>query len=299
LTSIFVAFQRPKIGLALSGGAARGIAHIGVLGEFVANNIPIDFVAGTSAGSIVGGAYAAGLTMQELESISRSLRWRDIGRVTLSKLGIQSNLRLEEMLRARFPVTKFEDMKIPFAAVATDLHSGNPVVMSGTGDLPFAIRASCTLPGLYVPVVDEQGRHLVDGGLVANIPAAEVRALGAEIVVAVDVNFEGARFLGPPTSAIGVMFQSMMVIQRTVAAHELNQADVVVRPRLGHIRWDEVSRAKELIDAGAEAARLVIPQILQLLEPPEAPARKWYQLRRKTAVPLKTDRKPAKRLLHD
>ena len=294
-----MAFQRPKIGLALSGGAARGIAHIGVLGEFVANNIPIDFVAGTSAGSIVGGAYAAGLTMQELESISRSLRWRDIGRVTLSKLGIQSNLRLEEMLRARFPVTKFEDMKIPFAAVATDLHSGNPVVMSGTGDLPFAIRASCTLPGLYVPVVDEQGRHLVDGGLVANIPAAEVRALGAEIVVAVDVNFEGARFLGPPTSAIGVMFQSMMVIQRTVAAHELNQADVVVRPRLGHIRWDEVSRAKELIEAGAEAARLVIPQILQLLEPPEAPARKWYQLRRKTAVPLKTDRKPAKRLLHD
>ncbi len=294
-----MAFQRPKIGLALSGGAARGIAHIGVLREFAANNIPIDFVAGTSAGSIVGGAYAAGLSMQELESISRNLRWRDIGRVTLSKLGIQSNLRLEEMLRARFPVTKFEDMKIPFAAVATDLHSGNPVVMSGTGDLPFAIRASCTLPGLYVPVVDEQGRHLVDGGLVANIPAAEVRALGAEIVVAVDVNFEGARFLGPPTSAIGVMFQSMMVIQRTVAAHELNQADVVIMPRLGHIRWDEVSRAKELIDAGAEAARLVIPQILQLLEPPEAPARKWYQLRRKTAVPLKTDRKPAKRLLHD
>ncbi len=285
-----MAFQRPKIGLALSGGAARGIAHIGVLGEFVANNIPIDFVAGTSAGSIVGGAYAAGLTMQELESISRSLRWRDIGRVTLSKLGIQSNLRLEEMLRARFPVTKFEDMKIPFAAVATDLHSGNPVVMSGTGDLPFAIRASCTLPGLYVPVVDEQGRHLVDGGLVANIPAAEVRALGAEIVVAVDVNFEGARFLGPPTSAIGVMFQSMMVIQRTVAAHELNQADVVVRPRLGHIRWDEVSRAKELIEAGAEAARLVIPQILQLLEPPEAPARKWYQLRRSPAVTPKISR---------
>ena len=285
-----MAFQRPKIGLALSGGAARGIAHIGVLREFAANNIPIDFVAGTSAGSIVGGAYAAGLSMQELESISRNLRWRDIGRVTLSKLGIQSNLRLEEMLRARFPVTKFEDMKIPFAAVATDLHSGNPVVMSGTGDLPFAIRASCTLPGLYVPVVDEQGRHLVDGGLVANIPAAEVRALGAEIVVAVDVNFEGARFLGPPTSAIGVMFQSMMVIQRTVAAHELNQADVVIMPRLGHIRWDEVSRAKELIDAGAEAARLVIPQILQLLEPPEATARKWYQLRRSPAVAPKISR---------
>jgi NTE family protein len=294
-----VTFQTPKIGLALSGGAARGIAHIGVLREFVNHNIPIDFVAGTSAGSIVGGAYAAGLPMEDLESMGRSLKWRDIGRVTLSKLGIQSNLRLEEMLRARFPVTKFEDMKIPFAAIATDLHLGTSVVMSGTGDLPFAIRASCTLPGLYVPVVDEKGRHLVDGGLVANIPAAEVRALGAEIVIAVDVNFEGARFLGPPTSAIGVIFQSMMVIQRTVAAHELSQADVVVRPLLGHIRWDEVSRAKELIEAGAEAAKLVIPQIRQLLEPPEVPARKWYQLRRNTATPLKSDRKPAKRLQHD
>jgi NTE family protein len=275
--------QRPTVGLALSGGAARGIAHVGVLRELLANEIPIDYIAGTSAGSIVGGAFAAGMAIDELEEIARNLRWRDVGRVTISRLGIQSNARLEEMLRRRLPVTRFEELKIPFAAVATDLHSGEPVVLAGEGDVPFAIRASCALPGWYVPVTDEKGRQLVDGGLVANIPAAEVRALGADMVIAVDVNFEGAKFLGPPASPIGVLIQSMMVIQRTAAAHELNDADVAIIPRIGHIRWDEVSRAGELIEAGAQAAHATIERIRRILAPTPEPRRKWYQLRRRTA----------------
>jgi NTE family protein len=286
--------ERPRIGLALSGGAARGIAHVGVLRELLANNIPIDFVAGTSGGSIVGGAFAAGLPIEEIEEIGRSLRWRDIGRVTLSKLGVQSNARLEQLLRERLPVTKFEDLKTPFAAVATDLHTGTPVVLSGKGDIPFAIRASCCVPGWYVPVTDNNGRQLVDGGLVANIPTRQVRSLGADIVIAVDVNFEGAKFLGPPTSAIGVLFQSMMVIQRTAAAHELNDADVVILPRVGHIRWDEVSRGAELMEAGAVATRAAIQQIRQLLvpvsEPPQEPRRRWYHFgRRSPAVTVPSE----------
>jgi NTE family protein len=283
--------ERPRIGLALSGGAARGIAHVGTLRELVANGIPIDYVVGTSAGSIVGGAFAAGLPIDEIEDLALNLRWRDIGRMTLSRLGIQSNARLEDMLRARLPVTRFEDLKLPFAAVATDLHSGDPVILSGHGDLPFAIRASCALPGWYVPVTDEKGRQLVDGGLVANIPTAEVRSLGADIVIAVDVNFEGAKFIGPPTSAIGVMFQAMMVIQRTAAAHELTNADVVIRPRIGHIRWDEVSRAAELIEAGAVAARFTIERIKRLIERQPEPPRKWYQRKRRTSdIPI-TDKR--------
>jgi NTE family protein len=278
--------ERLRIGLALSGGAARGIAHVGVLRELLTNKIPIDFVAGTSGGAIVGGAFAAGLPIEAIEEIGRSLRWRDIGRVTLSKLGIQSNARLEQLLRERLPVTRFEDLKIPFAAVATDLHTGAPVILSGQGDIPFAIRASCCVPGWYVPVTDNNGRQLVDGGLVANVPTKQARALGADIVIAVDVNFEGAKFLGPPTSAIGVLFQSMMVIQRTAAAHELNDADVVILPRVGHIRWDEVARGAELMEAGAIAARAAIQQIQQLLvpvpEPPQEPRRKWYHFGRRS-----------------
>ncbi|HEX8746201.1 MAG TPA: patatin-like phospholipase family protein [Pyrinomonadaceae bacterium] len=282
--------ERPSVGLALSGGAARGIAHVGVLKVLAEHNIPIDFVAGTSAGSVAAGALAAGMSLEEIEKLSRSLRWRDMGRMTLSRLGVQSNARLEEYLRKLLPLTRFEQMLIPFAAVATDLHSGEAVVMSGEGDVPFAIRASCAIPGWYVPVTDERGRQLVDGGLVANVPAAAARSLGADIVIAVDVNAEGAKFLGPPQSAIGVIFQSMMLVQRTVSVLQLQDADIVIRPRIGHIRWDEMKRADELIAAGEEAARRTIARIHRLLEPQAEPP-KWYQLRRRQAEKREDRRK--------
>ena len=273
--------ERPRVGLALSGGAARGIAHVGVLKVLAEHNIPVDFVAGTSAGSLVGVAFAAGMPLEEIEKIGLSLRWKHVGRMTISRLGVQSNARMEEFLRQFLPVTRFEDLRIPFAAVATDLHSGEPVVMSGEGDLPFAIRASCTIPGWYVPVTDKRGRQLVDGGLVANVPAAAARALGADIVIAVDVNAEGAKFLGPPQSAIGVIFQSMMVVQRTVSSLQLQDADIVIRPRVGHIRWDEMKRGEELIQLGEKAARSTLTRIKRLLEPTAEPPAKWYQLRRR------------------
>jgi NTE family protein len=270
--------DRPLIGLALSGGAARGLAHIGVLRVFEQNGIPIDMIAGTSAGSIVGGAYAAGLSADQIAGIGVKLRWRNIGKMTLSRLGLQSNLRLEELLRARLPVSRFEQLRIPFAAVATDLHTGEAVVMSGTGDLPFAIRASCAVPGWYVPVVDEKGRQLVDGGLVANLPTSQARALGADLVIAVDVNAEGAKFMGPPHSAFGIVVQAMMVVQRTVARHQLVDADVVIRPKVGHLRWDEVGRAAEFIRLGEEAAELAIPEIKRLLIPPNGPSPEFRSL---------------------
>jgi len=261
-----MAFERPTIGLALSGGAARGMAHVGVLRALVENDIPIDYIGGTSAGSIVGGAYAAGMPVDEIIEVGRTLRWRDIGRMTMSRLGVQSNERLEQYLRARLPLTRFEDLSIPFAAVATDLKSGAVVVLRDEGDLPFAIRASCAIPGWYVPVVDEQGRQLVDGGLVAVIPVSITRSLGADLVIAVDVNAAGATFLGPTSSVIGVLLQSMLVVQKTASHYQLAAADLVISPQVGNIRWDEMGRADELIEAGYEAALERIPQILDLIE---------------------------------
>jgi NTE family protein len=272
---------RPRIGLALSGGAARGKAHVGVIRVLLEHDIPIDFVAGTSAGALVGGALAAGMPLSEIEVVTCALRWRDMGRVTLSRLGVQSNARLEEFIRARFPTNRFEELPIPFAAVATDLHSGLGVVMHGEGDVAFAIRASCCIPGWYVPVTDPKGRQLVDGGLVANIPTAAVRSLGADIVIAVDVNAEGAKFLGPPQSAIGIILQSMMVVQRTASQHQLQDADIVIRPRVGHIRWDEITRGPELIEAGAAAARTTLERIKHLTQVMSEPSGRWYQFRRR------------------
>lgn len=262
---------RPRVGLALSGGAARGAAHVGVLKVLLKHGVPVDSVAGTSAGALVGGAYAAGLPLEELESFALRMRWRDFGRVTVSRLGVQTNARMAEYVRAQFPVTRFEDLPIPFAAVATDLHSGKAVVLKGEGDLGFAIRASCAVPGWYLPVVDGEGRRLVDGGLVALVPVAAARELSPDIVIAVDVNYEGAKFLGPPRTALGVLFQSMMVVQRTASAHETRAADVAIRPKVGHIRWDEMGRAAELIRAGEEAARAALPEIEELLAARRAP----------------------------
>ncbi|HVF57657.1 MAG TPA: patatin-like phospholipase family protein, partial [Pyrinomonadaceae bacterium] len=237
-------------------------------------------VAGTSAGALVGGAYAAGMSIEELEELGRSLRWRHLGRMTLSRLGIQSNARMEEYIRERFPVTRFEELSIPFAAVATDLRTGAPVVMRDAGDVAFAIRASCALPGWYIPVVDGEGRQLIDGGLVANIPSAAARALGADVVVAVDVNHEGAKFLGVPTSIVGVLLQSIILMQRTAAKHQRHSADLVISPSVGHIRWDEMARGDELLAAGEDAARAALPVLKELLEPQPQERVKWFQLRR-------------------
>lgn len=259
---------RPRVGLALSGGAARGAAHVGVLRVFEEHGIPVDCIAGTSAGSLVGGAYAAGLRLDALEEFALRMRWRDFGRVTLSKRGVQSNARLEEFIRARFPVSRFEDLRIPFAAVAADLKTGAAVVLKDKGDLAFAIRASCAVPGWYVPVVDEAGRQLVDGGIVANLPVRALRKFqpAPDILVGVDVNFEGAKFLGPPRTALGILFQTFMVVQRSISAHEQRAADVVVVPRVGHIRWDEMTRGAELIRLGREAALEAVSRIKELIE---------------------------------
>jgi NTE family protein len=211
----------------------------------------------------------------------------------MSRLGVQTNERLEQYLRALLPVTRFEKLPIPLAVVATDLQSGNAVVMRDEGDVPFAIRASCTIPGWYVPVVDVSGRQLVDGGLVATVPAEVARSLKADIVIAVDVNAEGARFLGP-TSVIGVVLQSMMMMQRTATLHQLRQADCIIRPHVGHIRWDEMTRAAELIDAGYEAGRNSISKIRRLIEIQLDSMPRWYQFGRRR--PVKKQNRSTERL---
>jgi NTE family protein len=257
--------DRKRIALALSGGAARGIAHVGVLRALVENDIPIAAIAGTSAGALVGAAFASGLPMDEIEDLGHGMRWRHVGRPTLSRFGLQSNARMEKYLRDRLPITRFENLKIPFAAVATDLKSHDAVVMRDQGDVVFAIRASCTIPFVYAPCRDSEGRQLVDGGLVALIPASAARDLGADIVIAVDVNAEGATFLGPPRTTIGIIIQSMLTLQKTVSQAQLQTADLAIKPRIGHIRWDQLSRSKELLKAGYEAGLESIDAIKKLI----------------------------------
>ncbi len=257
----------PRIGLALSGGAARGIAHVGVLRAVEEHNISIDAIAGASAGALIGGAYAAGLSISELEEMARKFRWRHTARFSFSRLGLQSNARMEDFLRARLPVTRFEELKIPFAALVTDLREGRAIVLRDTGDLPFAIRASCCLPALHVPVQDRDGRLLVDGGLVANLPIRYTRELGADIVIAVDVGADGAKFMDRPKTALGVLTQTFVAVERIVSNQERDNADILITPRVGHIRWDQTRRAEELLKIGYEAGLESIDRINAILKP--------------------------------
>lgn len=257
--------NRSRIGLALSGGAARGIAHVGVLRALEENQIPIDAIAGASAGALIGGAYASGLSIAELEAMARDFRWRHTSRLSFSRLGLQSNAPMEKFLRKRLPVTRFEDLKIPFAAIVMDLQKGTPVVFRDEGDLPFAIRASACIPAIYTPIREPSGRWLVDGGLVANLPIGFTRDLGVDKVIAVDVNLDGIKFFGNPRTALGVLAYVFVAVERIVSNQQRADADLVITPKVGHIRWDQTRRADELVKAGYDAAIESMDKIKGLL----------------------------------
>ena len=255
----------PRVGLALSGGAARGIAHVGVLRALVENDIPIDAIAGASAGALIGGCFAAGVPIERLEEMAATFRWRHTQRFSFSRLGLQSNAPMEKFLRTFLPVTRFEDLKIPFAAMVTDLRKGELIVKRDRGDVPFAIRASCCIPFVMMPLEDDEGRLLIDGGIVQNLPIGQTRALGADIVIAVDVNLDGVRFFERPRTALGVLAQTFIAVERIVSNQERANADVQIVPKVGHIRWDQTRRAKELIECGYQAGLAAIEEIRSVI----------------------------------
>jgi len=172
---------------------------------------------------------------------------------------------MEKFLRIFLPVTRFEDLKIPFAAMVTDLRKGELIVKRDRGDLPFAIRASCCIPFVMMPIEDDEGRLLIDGGIVQNLPIGQTRALGADIVIAVDVNLDGVRFFERPRTALGVLAQTFIAVERIVSDQERGDADVQIVPKVGHIRWDQTRRAKDLIECGYQAGLGAIEEIRSVM----------------------------------
>ncbi len=254
--------KRLRVGLALGGGVARGIAHVGVLRELEKNNIPVDLIAGTSVGSLVGGGYAAGLSADDLEKLARKIRWSDLGRVTVSRLGFFNSARMESYIHGIFPVHKIEEMRIPLGVVATDIQEGRMVVFT-EGDVALAVRASCAIPCYFTPVT-VNGRMMVDGGLVGHLPASVARGMGADLVIAVDVHSQGVP-IPPPNNIFTIMYQSLSIMGRSSVTYLYQDADVIVKPKVGHVRPDDLTRADEMIAAGEKATREVMDQIRQKL----------------------------------
>jgi len=255
---------RKKIGLALSGGGARGYAHIGVLKVLDELGIEPDYISGTSIGSFVGSALAAGMSVAEIEAMADAVRWRHVARPSFSPRALLSNAPMAGFLSRHLPGTTFEELKIPFTAVACDVLTGKEIRIR-SGDLIPAIRASCAVPAAFLPITDKKGRVLVDGGLVAPVPIEAVLEMGAETVIAVDLLSSGGQFQRVPKTALGMLFTSAMTLLRAASDRDNVKANVVIVPEIAHIRPDRMRQHDECMRLGEQAAREHIGAIMRLV----------------------------------
>ncbi|MGH9679908.1 MAG: patatin-like phospholipase family protein [Candidatus Acidiferrales bacterium] len=252
---------RPRIGVALGGGFARGIAHLGVLRVLEQEGISVDYLAGTSAGSMLAIAYASGHSIEEIEAQAKATRFRDFGNWKLSWMGLASNQKLEHYPRKFLGVSAFEELKIPLAIAATDLGTGEPAYFS-RGPLGPALRASCAYPGMFVPV-ELEGRMLVDGFLAAPVPVDAVRTMGADIVIAVFLEAANNR---KPASIVDVIGLSFAILQRHADLEWRRAADIIIEPVVRNFLWDDFDKTPELMAAGEDAARAAMPKIRAAIE---------------------------------
>jgi len=260
--------KRSSLGIALGGGFARGLAHIGVLKVLEENNIPIDYIAGTSVGAVIGAAYASGVSGKELAEIAALVRFKDIGRYTISRYGLCSNDRLVGLLERVLRVRTFEELRIPLAVTATDFVSGEPVIFR-KGDLIDPVRASCAYPGVFTPV-QVNGRLMVDGLLAHSVPAKPLRKMGAEKVIAVYFTAHWVK-QGGPRHVLDVIGQCFSIAQANMACLWQAEADLLIEPDVSPFSFDAFERAADIIRTGEEAARAALPAIKTWL-PEEAPA---------------------------
>lgn len=248
--------SRKKIGLALGGGVARGPAHIGVLSVLEEANIPIDCIAGTSAGSVIGAVYAAGLDLTQMRTLARQMTWQQIARPVWPRRGLVSFARMEPWIETFLGSLYLEDLSIPMAAVATDIYTGEPVVLR-EGRLATAVRASSSVPGVVEPV-EINGRLLCDGGISANIPVDAARQLGADYVIGVDLFAPEYDGRGGP---LGIGFSAVETLVRG-SGSGVSQADCLIVPAIDDHSYLRFDKGDAYIALGEAAARQKLPQIL-------------------------------------
>jgi NTE family protein len=250
------------IGLALGGGFARGIAHIGVIKVLEEENIPIQFVAGTSVGALIGAAYCSGLCCDELEEIALQVRFRSFASWTLSRYGFASNARMIGFLNRILKVKTFEELRIPLAVTATDFSTGEGVVFR-SGPLVDPVRASCAYPGMFLPVKID-GRMLIDGMLAHAVPSVPLREMGASRVLA--VHLKGNWISGEgPRHLFDVIGQCFAIAQEKTSDRWRQAADLVIEPDVTGFKYDDFERTEALIRMGEVVARAAVPELRKWL----------------------------------
>lgn len=257
--------RRLTLGVALGGGFARGVCHVGALKVLEEENIPVDFVAGTSVGAIIGAAYCGGMTAAELAEMAGTLRFRDFARLTLSRYGFYNNDRMVRFFARVLKKHTFEELTIPLAITATEFRTGEPVVFT-KGALVDPIRASCAYPGMFLPV-EIGGRSYIDGMLAYGVPTTPLRQMGAGRVIGIylSAHWNNAR---PPRHVFEVIGQCFSIAQSRLSESWMKDADMVIEPNVAGFGYDCFERAPELIAAGESAMRAVLPGVRALLNLP-------------------------------
>jgi NTE family protein len=255
-----------RLGLALGGGFARGLAHIGVLSVLEQNHIPIHCIAGVSSGAIVVAAYASGATPAEIAAAGNAMRFTDVARWTIGRMGFAGSDRMERFLRKLLKCYTFEQMRIQLGVVATDVVTGEAVIFRDRGDVVLPIRASCSYPGLFQPV--RCGSHLlVDGAIGMEVPALLTRMLGATHVISLHLPMQGSAAL--PTNMFHVINRCFQILHSRTEITWRQHSDLVIEPDVRGMEWDAFESAAQLVKAGEEAARQALPRIQGWTGPPE------------------------------
>lgn len=257
--------KSPAIGVALGGGFARGIAHVGVLRVLEEAGIPIRFVAGTSVGALIGAAYCSGLSCDELEDVAHRVRFKTFARWTLSRHGFATNARMISFLNSILKVKTFEELRIPLAVTATDVSNGEGIVFT-SGPLVEPVRASCAYPGMFLPV-NIGGRWLVDGMLAHAVPTRPLRDMGAERVLAVHLKGRWSKGTAP-RHLFDVIGQCFSIAQEMSADTWKHVADVVIEPDVDGFDYDAFEHTRELIACGAATMQAALPAVKAWLTAP-------------------------------
>jgi NTE family protein len=246
-----------KIALALGGGAARGFAHIGVIKALEAQGIVPDIVVGTSAGSVVGALYAAGMNGFELQKLALQLEEDMVSDWTLPDRGVLKGEALQNFINQKLNNLSIQKLPKPLGVVATDLQSGE-MVLFRQGNTGMAVRASSAVPGVFQPV-EISGREYVDGGLTSPVPAQSARAMGADFVIAVDISNVTRR--DKLTGTLDILLQTFAIMGHAISRHELEDADVVIRPRMAAVSSTDFEDRHLAILEGEKAAAAVMPEL--------------------------------------
>jgi NTE family protein len=268
---------KKKVGLALSGGAARGLAHVGVLQVLQKEGIPIDMIAGTSSGAVIGAAYAWSQDTTRMIRDALDANWKKMAPLidpSLPRSGFIKGKKVRDLISTYVGgEVDFKDLKIPFACVTTDIDTGEEVVID-SGSVPDALRATISIPGVFT-IVKHKGRFVVDGGLTTPVPVEVVRRMGADFIIAVNVTPDVTGRMGKAyrqrvethkaPNIFQVMMQSIYITTYAVAQHALENADIVIEPDLAQIGAGDFNKVPEMIIRGREAAQKAIPEIKRRL----------------------------------